>query len=73
MNHAILHFFRIARIHQRDHNGGGAADGLHAMAALWSARSTIAFRKRLAKTIKDHKKRSAAAKRGWKKRRQEAI
>ena len=48
---------------------GSAAYGFHAAAALQSARSHIHFRKTLAADIKGYKKRSAAAKRGWKTRR----
>jgi len=43
--------------------------GEHALSALTSAKAQIAFRARLSKTVKAYKKRSAAAKRGWKNRR----
>jgi len=43
----------------------------NARAGLWhSAKRQIFFRQELAASIKAHKKRSAAAKRGWKARRQ---
>ena len=51
------------------HTGGGAAIGFHAVAAYWSARRSIHFRAGVAQRIEAHKKRSAAAKRGWKTRR----
>ena len=53
----------------KEYTGGGAAYGLHAYAAYTSARSHLHFMATLKATIADHKKRSAAAKRGWKKRR----
>jgi len=43
--------------------------GLHAASALASAKRHIAFRDRLSADVKAAKKRSAAAKRGWRKRR----
>lgn len=48
---------------------GGAAYGRHAAAALAHAKSSIAFRERLAADVADHKKRSRAAKQAWKTRR----
>ena len=53
----------------REFTGGGAAYGFHAVAAFQGARRTIHFRKTLSATVKASKKRSAAAKRGWKTRR----
>ena len=50
--------------------GGGAAYQMHAVAAYWTARRSIFFRKDLAATIAASKKRSKAAKRGWATRRQ---
>ena len=43
--------------------------GEHALSAFASAKRTIAFRKNLSARVKLDKKRSAAAKRGWKTRR----
>jgi len=42
--------------------------GEHAASALASAKRHIHFVKDLGETVKSYKKRSAAAKRGWKKR-----
>lgn len=53
----------------RQFTGGGAAYQNHAIAAFYSAKGAIRFRADLAKKVKQHKKRSAAAKKGWKKRR----
>jgi hypothetical protein len=47
----------------------GAAYGCHAYAAFLSAKRSIHFRKELSATVKAHKKRSAAARKGWKSRR----
>ena len=85
MNKQLLHFYKQKRAHQmatygnsglfvagvdqRQFTGGGAAYGFHALAAYNSARSHIHFRKTLKDDIAQSKKRSAAAKRGWKKRR----
>ena len=55
-------------VDQRQFTGGGAAYGFHAIAAYWSARSSIHFKKTFAADMKAHTKRSAAAKRGWKTR-----
>ena len=49
--------------------GGGAAYGEHAYAAYMSARRHIAFIDELKAKNRLYRKRSAAAKRGWKKRR----
>ena len=84
-NNALLHFYRKARqwqietygstgLHidgkdQREFAGGGSCVGCHAEAAISSARGQIHFRADLKATIKQYKKRSAAAKRGWKNRR----
>ena len=46
----------------------GAAYGFHAVCAYDAARSSLHFRKTLTADIAATKKRSAAAKRGWKKR-----
>jgi hypothetical protein len=51
-----------------EYSGGGAAVGFHAVAAYNSARSHIHFMKTLSADIKTSKRRSAAAKRAWKKR-----
>ncbi len=84
MNQSIQHYYRAARFHQidtygpsglyiagvdqRQFVGGGAAYGCHALAAYQSARSTIAFRARLKESNASYKKRSRAARLGWKKR-----
>ena len=81
MKHAILHYYRASRLHQldtygpsgfyingvdqRQHTGGGAAYGCHALAAYQSARSTIHFRANLAERNASFKKRSRAARLGW--------
>lgn len=88
MKRDILHFYRQFRRHQfatysktglhvngvdqRQYAGGGAAYGWHAYAAYLSAKRHIHFRKTLTADIAASKKRSAAAKRGWKKRRASA-
>ena len=64
-----LHFNGVD---QREFTGGGAAYGFHAFAAFNSARGHIHFRKTLKASVKSTKKRSAAAKRGWKTRRGES-
>jgi hypothetical protein len=84
MDISILHFYRIAREQQfatygssiqTDQNGttwttgGSAAFGQHAYAAFMYAKGQIRFRKDLKQRINQNKKRSAAAKRGWKTRR----
>lgn len=84
MNHAIRHHYQKARAHQMETfgcsvttypsgrtelTGGSAAYGCHAEAALACARSAIAFRIDLSRRIKRDKKRSQAAKKGWKTRR----
>lgn len=85
MKPALLHHYRQARAHQartygnsglhvdgvdqRQFTGGGAAYGLHAYAAYLSALRTIHFRQTLDAQVKDHKKRSRAAKKAWKTRR----
>jgi hypothetical protein len=51
-----------------EHSWGGAAYQQHAVAAYWSAKRGMAFRKRLAKDVADSKKRSRAAKAAWKRR-----
>lgn len=59
---ARLHYFRDLRA-----NGGKMN---RPIAADWqSALSTLFFRERLAKDNAEHKRRSKAAKRGWKQRR----
>ena len=84
MDNAILHYYKQNRAHQRDtyglstvvdgfpreHTGGGAAADFHAVAAYRSAKRHLAFRERMSTEAAARKKRSAAAKRGWKKRRQ---
>lgn len=49
--------------------GGGAAAGFHAQAAYWSARRHFHFVKTLGEDLAKHKRRSEAAKKGWKTRR----
>ena len=51
-----------------DRSYGGAVYGFHAASAYDMARSHINFCKRFDADIATFKKRSAAAKRGWKKR-----
>lgn len=80
----LLHFYRSNRAHQlrtyggsltvcpsgrTELTGGSAAYGFHALAAYQSARSHIYFMANLARFIKQSKARSAAARRGWEKRR----
>ena len=75
--------YGLSGVHLQDGNGGyrsarqfvggGAAYQMHALAAYWSARRSIAFRKDFAATIAASKKRSKAAKRGWATRRQGAA
>lgn len=50
-------------------SGGGASEGCHAQAAYWSARRHFHFVKTLRENLKAHKRRSKAARKGWKKRR----
>ena len=85
MNRDILHFYRLNRAHQlatygnsglhingidqRQFTGGPAAYGEHAYAAFTSARASIHFRKTFADDMKAYRRRSKAAKRGWKTRR----
>lgn len=52
-----------------EHTFGGAAYGLHAVAAFLSAKRHIAFKVQLSADIKASRKRSKAAKQGWKTRR----
>ena len=52
-----------------DRSVGSAAYGFHAVCAYDMARSSLHFRKTFDADIATFKKRSAAAKRGWKKRR----
>jgi hypothetical protein len=47
----------------------GAAYGCHAIAAFLSAKRTIHFRADLSRTVRQHAKRSKAARKGWKTRR----
>jgi hypothetical protein len=84
MNERLKHYYLKNRQHQldtygnsglwfqgrdqRQFTGGGAAYGWHAVAAWNSARSHCHFVDRLGADLKAHRKRSAAAKRGWKKR-----
>ena len=68
MDENLRHHFRRFRQHQADNDGGGAWPGEHAMTALRSARAHIHFMKRLGAYLAASKKRSAAAKRGWKNR-----
>tara|TARA_R110000772_G_scaffold262249_1_gene381247 strand:- start:385 stop:648 length:264 start_codon:yes stop_codon:yes gene_type:complete len=58
----------IDGVDQRQFTGGGAAYGMHAIAAFNSARSKIFFIDNFSADIRNRKKRSAAAKRGWKTR-----
>jgi hypothetical protein len=51
----------------------GAAYGCHAVAAFLSAKSTIHFRADLARTVREHAKRSKAARKGWKTRARRAA
>ncbi len=60
----------INGVDQHQFTGGGAAYGFHAVAAYYSARRAIHSRETLKADIAAHKKRSKAAKRGWKKRKQ---
>lgn len=84
MNNALLHHFKRFRRHQmetysmkgdfvngrntREFSGGGAAVGHHAMAAFWQAKRHIHFMQTLKADLKKSKKRSDAAKKGWKSR-----
>jgi len=72
MNQAILHHFKRIRAHQREHNGGSAITGEHAISAHLQAKSHIHFMANLRKDIAASKKRGRAAKRGWKTRRANA-
>ena len=56
-------------VSERQFVGGGAAYGFHAYAAYMTARRHIAFIDELKAENQSYRKRSAAAKRGWKKRR----
>ncbi len=85
MRSDLLHHYRIARaqqlatygnsglhvagVDQRQYTGGGAWYGHHALAAFDYARRQIHFRKYLAEVVAEGKKRSKAAKRGWRTRR----
>ena len=85
MNIAILHHYRNARRHQfatyskdglhidgvdqRQFTGGGAAYGFHAYAAFLSAKRAIHFHATLAADLAAHKRRSKAAKKAAKTRR----
>ena len=85
MNKTLLYYYKQTRAHQlatygnsglfvngidqREFAGGGAAYGFHATAAYQSARRAIHFRNTLATDVKTYEKRSKAAKRGWKTRR----
>ena len=85
MNTAIAHHYKRNRQHQlatygnsglhingvdqRQFTGGGAAYGQHAYAAYMSAKSFVHFMKTLDADFKAAKKRSTAARRGWKTRR----
>lgn len=69
MDTALLHYYRQARAHYAVTNYRGVVDGQAAIAAYWSARRTLAFRADLAQTVAAGRKRSKAAKRGWKTRR----
>jgi hypothetical protein len=85
MDQRLLHYYRGNRRHQletwgnsnlyvdgrdlRQFTGGGACYGEHALCAYRSARRHINFMERLSADLKESRRRSAAAKRGWKKRR----
>lgn len=85
MRQDVLHYYKQARQHQldtygsnglhidgvdqRQFTGGGAAYQSHALAAYWFARRQVNFRQRLKADLAAYNKRSAAAKRGWAKRR----
>lgn len=85
MDQRVLFYYRKARQHQletygnsglyvdgrdqRQFTGGGAWYGEHALSAYQTARSQISFIDRLSADLKESRRRSAAAKRGWKKRR----
>jgi hypothetical protein len=80
----LLHQYRANRAHQMDtygpdglyngdkhiggHSGGGAVVGFHAAAAYWSAQSHLHFMTTLKADLATIRKRSLAAKRGWKTR-----
>lgn len=51
----------------------GAAYGCHALAAFNSAKRSIAFRKELSATVREHAKRAKASRQGWKTRRARAA
>ncbi len=85
MDRNILHFYRQNRAHQlttygnsglhingidqRQFTAGSAAYGEHAIAAYWAARRNVHFRETFTEDMKANKRRSKAAKRGWKTRR----
>ena len=84
MNNALRHHFRRIRQHQMETfggmvvrypsgktelTGGGAIYGEHALSALMQAKSHIRFVKDLGKRVRADKKRSAAARKGWRTRR----
>jgi hypothetical protein len=73
MNANLLHHYRRFRQHQAEHDGGGAWPGEHALCAYRSARSHIHFLERLSADVASSKRRSKAAKSGWKKRSQLAA
>ncbi len=87
MRSALLHHYRAFRAHQMktfgsltlypsgrtEITGGGAAYGYHAAAALHAARGHLHFRASLAEAVANAKKRSRAAKRGWRTRRSAAA
>lgn len=67
-----LHVWNEARgqfVDAREFVGGGAAYQCHALAAYWSARSSMHFRERFAEDLATHTRRSNAAKKAWKARR----
>lgn len=73
MDKSIVHHYRRFRAQQMEtyngESGGSAAVGFHAYAAYESARRHIYFMANLKHTNRIYKKRSNAARKGWKKRR----
>jgi len=51
---------------------GGAPYQEHALSAFWSARRSLHFRATFAADMKQHRRRSKAARKGWKTRRENA-
>lgn len=54
----------------RQFTGGGACYQSHAIAAYWAARRSIHFRETGAQAAAQYKRRSAAARKAWAKRRE---